>query len=89
MRRRNRKSRQMTPLEASQRAVMFMIETLNGGAATKKKRRRNRGAARRAKIEARRHRLYVEEIRKAPRALALAHAYNKMVEARRMEHARQ
>lgn len=41
----------MTALEASQRAVMFLMAELSGGAAPKKK-RRNRGAARRAKSAA-------------------------------------
>jgi hypothetical protein len=78
----------MTPLEASQRTVMFMIETLNGGAPRKKK-VRNRGAARRAKIKARHDRAFADNIAllKSARALALARETNKMVEAARMDHA--
>jgi hypothetical protein len=78
----------MTAMEASQRAVMFMIETLNGGPLRKKK-MRNRGAARRAKIKARHDRAFADSIArlKSARALALAHETNKMVEAARMDHA--
>lgn len=49
----------MTAMEASQRAVLFMMETL-GAEPAPKKRRRNRGAARRVKIAGRRHRLQTE-----------------------------
>jgi hypothetical protein len=49
MRRRQRKGRQMTELEAAQRTAMFLIGLL-GGEAAPRKRRRNRGAARRAKL---------------------------------------
>jgi hypothetical protein len=79
----------MTPLEASQRAVMFMVEILNGGPLPGQKKPRNRGAARRAKIKARRDRLHSEARARHPArcALALAHQLNKMVEAGRREHA--
>jgi hypothetical protein len=68
----------MTALEASQRAVLFMLESLAGGALPK--RRRNRGAARRVKLARRSHAHNAANA--AANAPALAHAYNKMVDAR-------